>query len=191
METIDSNQSAATENSSGLFNHAIKWGAIMGVIAVAATLLLYIIDYSFLADWKVGIFFLLLFLGLVTYAGINYRNQVGGYLSYGKAFQHGFVTLAIGGLINIIFAIILHNVIDPELPQKLTDVTIENTAEMMSGFGAPEDKVEEQLDKMREDMPKRFTPTGQLISYLWALIVYAVVSAVSSLFVKKNAPETF
>jgi hypothetical protein len=191
METTDSTQSSISEPSSTLFSHAIKWGIILGVIAVVITLLLYIVDYSYLADWKVGIFTLLLFLGCVIYAGINYRSQVGGYLPYGKAFQHGFVLLATAGLIHIVFAIILHNVIDPELPQKITDATIEKTSEMLAGFGMQEDKIEEQLDKMREDMPERFTPGGQLISYLWALILYAVVSAVSSLFVKKNTPETF
>lgn len=190
METIDS-KNQAVEQSSGLVNHALRWGAIIGVGAIILTLVLYAVDYTYLADWKVGIFFLLVFLGLAVYSGINYRNSVGGYLSYGKAFQHGFIVLATAGLVNVLFGMVLHTVIDPDLAQNLTDATVEKTGEMLEGFGMPSDKIEEQLDKMKEDMPKRFAPAGQLISYLWGLIIYAIISAVSALIVKKNAPETF
>jgi hypothetical protein len=47
-----------------------------------------------------------LFIGLTIYAGINYRNEIGGFLPYGKAFQHGFVLMAVSGLISTIFAFI-------------------------------------------------------------------------------------
>lgn len=184
-------QTTTKTEAPALMNHALRFGAIMGVIAVILTLLLYAVDYTLLADLKIGILFLCIFLGFVIYAGINYRNETGGYISYGKAFQHGFITLATAGLINILFAIILYNVIDPEMPQKLADVMIENTEKMMMSFGAPSDRLEEQLDQMREEMPKRFQPGGQLISYLWALVVYAVISSVTSIFVKKNEPEIF
>lgn len=182
-------EQTTTTTAPTLMSHALRFGVIMGVIAIILTLVLYAVNYALLADWKIAILFLCIFLGYVIYAGINYRNETGGYISYGKAFQHGFIILATAGLINILFAIILYNVIDPEMPQKLTDVTIENTEKMMTSFGAPPDRMEEQLDKMREDMPKRFQPGGQLISYLWALIMYAVVSAITSAFVKRNEPE--
>lgn len=171
------------------YNHAVRFGSILGIIAIVLTLLTYALDYTLLADWKVGLFFLILFLGYVIYAGINYRNSIGGVLGYGKAFQHGFIVLAVAGIINTIFNIILHTAIDPDLAQNLTDATVEKTVAMLEGFGMPSDKIDEQVEKMRDEMPERFTFTGQLISYLWALIVYAVVSAITSLFVKKNEPE--
>jgi hypothetical protein len=183
-------ENTTTQNASPtLVQHAIKFGGILGGVGVALTLVLYAINYSLLADWKVGIFMILLFLGLLIYAGINYRNEIGGYLSYGKAFQHGILVLAISGLINLIFNGILYNVIDPELPQKLTDVTIEKTTEMMQGFGAPEDKIDEATEQMKVDMPARYTFVGLIKGYFWALIIYVIVSAVSSLIVRKNQPE--
>jgi hypothetical protein len=172
-----------------LVNHALRFGLIMGIIAIVLTLLLYVVDYSLLANWKIGILFLCIFLGYVIYAGINYRNSIGGFLSYGKAWQHGFLVLASAGLINILFAIILYNVIDPELPQKLTDVSIENAEKMLAGFGLSGDELDEQMEKMREDVPKRFSVSGQLISYLWALLIYAIISVITSIFVKRNEPE--
>lgn len=183
------NTTATETQSPSLVQHALRFGAIMGAIGIVITLLLYAIDYTFLADWKVGIVMILVFLGFVIYAGINYRNEAGGYLSYGKAFQHGFITLAVGGLINVIFSGILYGVIDPELPQKLTDVAVENAAKMMQSFGAPESKIDEQVAKLKEDMPARFSFVGQLKGYFWGLIIYAIISLITALFVRKAEPE--
>jgi hypothetical protein len=75
------------------------------------------------------------------------------------------------------------------MPQKLADAAIEKTGEMMSSFGAPEDAIDEQLDKMREEMPAQFGPVGLLKGYLMGLIFYAIVAAISGLVVRKNQPE--
>ena len=71
--------------------HAAKWGSILGGVSIVLTVIAYAADYTILADWKFGIFVLVLLLGATIYAGINYRNEIGGFVSYGKAFQHGFV----------------------------------------------------------------------------------------------------
>lgn len=183
MENTTSDQS-----NNSIFKHAIRSGAIMGGISIVITLLVYLVDYSVLVDWKYGLIMIAIFLGLVIYAGINYRTQIGGFISYGRAFQHGFITLAVGGFIGILFSILLYQVIDTEMPQKLTDASVEKTAAMMQSFGAPEDKTEEALDKMRDEMPARFGVLGQIKTYLFALIAYVVISAITSLIVRKNQP---
>ena len=170
-------------------SHAARYGAIMGGISVVITLLLYAVDYTMMAKWWVGLLMFAISIGVVIYGGINYRNQTTGYISYGKAYQHGYLTFLIGGLIGSIFSILLYTVIDPELPEKLTDAVIENTEEMMRGFGAPEDQIETQLDKMREDMPNTFSAMGVIKQFGIGLIIYAVLTAITSLFVKKNEPE--
>jgi hypothetical protein len=184
MEDNSTNTQAPT-----LFQHATKFGIIMGAVAIAITFVLYAIDYSMLADWKVGILILVAYIAVVIYAGINYRNEIGGFIPYGKAFQHGFIALAIAGLISVAGNIILYTVVDPELPEKLTEAAIEKTGEMLQGFGTPEDAIDEQMEKMREEMPANFGVVGLLKGYLWGLIFYAIVAAISGLVVRKNQPE--
>jgi uncharacterized membrane protein (DUF106 family) len=171
-----------------LFQHAAKWGAIFGVGSIVLTILLYVVDYTLLANWKM-IFLLLVFLGLVIYAGVNYRNQIGGFLPYGKAFQHGFIVFAVLGIITTLFTVILYMVIDTELPAKLTEVTIENTQKMMEGFGVPEDKMDEAMEKARENAQNQFSGFGLVKGYGIALIFYAILSLISAIFVRKNQPE--
>jgi hypothetical protein len=179
----------ANSESPTLMQHAIKFGAIMGAVGFVLTLLLYAVDYTLLADWKIGLLILAVFIGFVIYAGINYRGQIGGFINYGKAFQHAFIALAIAGLIGVLGNMLLYTVIDPELPTKLADAAVEKTAAMLESFGTPEEAIDEAVEKMKDEMPSKFGPVGLLTGYLWALIFYAVIAAISGLVVRKNQPE--
>jgi hypothetical protein len=177
-----------TQNTT-IFNHAIRWGGILGAVSILITMILYAVDYSLMVQLKTLFISLLIYLGLVIYAGINYRNSIGGFLSFGKAFQHGFLVLAISALISTIFNILLYTAIDPELPQKLTDASIENTRQMMENFGAPEDQVDEALEQARERSNDQFSVGGLALGYVWILVFSAIMALISGLIVKKNEPE--
>lgn len=183
MET-QNEQSAPTP----LINHAVKNGVILAVISIVCVMIIYVVDLSILATFKFLALVLLIGLGYVIYAGISYRNEIGGFMSYGKAFQHGFLVLAVSGLISTIFNLLLYFVIDPDLPNKLVEAIITNTEEMMAGFGAPQETVDKQLEEMRGTLPDQFTMGGLSLGYLKGLIFYAIIAAITSLFVRKNEP---
>src|SRR5258708_3330832 len=115
---MEENQS---QNQPTLVNHAIRWGLITAGASIVLTILCYVIDYTIMVEFKLLFISLAIYFGIMIYAGIDYRKSQDGYLTYGKAFQHGFLILAISGLVGTIFSFILYNVIDTELPQKLTD----------------------------------------------------------------------
>ena len=172
-----------------LFQHALKWGLIVGGISIALTCVAYAVDYSMLANWKFGIFVLALLIGLTIYAGINYRNEIGGFLAYGKAFQYGFILMAISGLISTLFTVLLYTVIDPELPAKLTDVALDNAQKMMEGFGMPEDQMDQAMEDARKRTENQFSMSGLAMSFGIGLIIYAVLASITSIFVRKNPPD--
>jgi hypothetical protein len=172
-----------------LFQHALRWGLIVGGISIALTCVAYAIDYAMLANWKFGIFVFVMFIGLAIYAGINYRGEIGGFMPYGKAFQHGFILMAISGLISTLFLALMYTVIDPELPAKLTDVSLENAEKMMESFGMPEDQMDKAMEDARKRTENQFTISGLGMSYGIGLIVYAVLSLITAIFVRKNPPE--
>ena len=176
------------DSPTSIYNHAIRFGIILGVISIVCVILSYVIDLSFMASFKFIGLMLVVGLGITIYAGINYRNEIGGYLPYSKAFIHGMLVLAISGLVSTVFNIVLYTVIDPELPQKLTDAVIENTEQMMQRFGAPQEGIDEATEKMRGELPANFAPAGLAFGYVKALIWYAIIAAITSLFVRKNEP---
>lgn len=179
----ENNSSAPT-----LLNHGIKWGAILGAISITLVVIWYVIDYTLMADWKVGIFSLLIYIGFTIYAGINFRGETGGYISFGKAFQHGFLIFAVSGLIASVFNLLLYTVIDPELPAKLTEAVLEKTAAMMEGFGAPEDQIDKAMEDARSRTENQYTPSGIAMGYGYLLIMSAIFSLITGLVVRKNEP---
>ncbi len=172
-----------------LIQHALRWGLIVGAISIAITCVLYAVDYAMLANWKTGILMFAILIGVTIYAGVNYRNEIGGFIPYGKAFQHGFVLMAVSGLIGTAFTMLLYTVIDPELPAKLTDVAIENAEKMLQGFGIPPDQMDKAMEDARRRTENQFSIKGIGMSYGIGLIIYAVLSLITSIFVKKNPPE--
>ena len=172
-----------------LFQNAIKWGLIMGAVSIVLTITLYAVDYSMLADWKTGILLIIIFMGITIYAGINYRNQIGGFMPYGKAFQHGFILMAVCGIVSTVFMILMYTVIDPELPQKLTDASIEKAEAMMESFGLSGDAMDKALEDARKRSEGHFSAFGAIKNYGFGLIFYAIVALITSLFVRKNQPE--
>jgi hypothetical protein len=171
------------------FNHAAKWGAIYGAVSIVISMLIYAIDFTLFAGFTFLIISLVVGFGFVIYGGINYRNEVGGYLAFGKAYIHGFIMFAVAAAISTAFSILLFTVIDPDLPQNLTDAIISNTEAMMQKFGAPQDSIDQTIDQMREEQPKNFAPFGLVKSYFFTLIWYAILSLITGLIVKKNQPE--
>lgn len=179
----------ATKQGTSFKNHVIRWGLITAAASIILTMLLYAIDYTLMVQLKFLFIFLAVYLGIAIYAGIDYRNSIGGFMGYGKAWQHGFFILALSGLVATLFSLLLYNVIDPELPQNLVDASMENTREMMVNFGAPEDTIDEALEKARVDTEERFTVKGTLMGYIYIAVFSAIMALISALFVRKNKPE--
>lgn len=171
-----------------MIQHGLRWAVIVGVVSILLTVVLYVIDYTLLVQLKVLFISLAIYFGFTIYAGIDYRKSAGGYLSYGKSWQHAMIIFAVSGLISSIFGLILYNVIDPELPANLTDAAIENQREMMLSFGAPEDQIDKAVEDARERTANQFTPSGMATGYLVVLVVSAFMALITSLFVRKNEP---
>jgi len=175
-------------STASLPTHGLRWGAILGVITIALTTVMYAVDYTLMINWKVSLLLTAIFIGFVIFAGFDFRKSAGGFLAYSKAFQHGIIVFAVSGLISTLFSLVLYTIVDPELPAKLTESAIETTTAMLEGMGVSEDAIDEAIEKSREETAKRFTLTGTLTSYAVALIVYAVLALITAIFVKKNEP---
>lgn len=182
----ESTQSPSETTS--LYQHAVRWGLIAGAVSVILTVIYYVIDVGLMVNWKVGLLTFAIYIGFAIYAGIQYRGMVGGYLSFGKAFQHGFVLFAISALVSTAFNIVLYTLIDSELAAKVTDAALAQTESMLRGFGTPEDAIEKAMEESRVKMADQFTAFGMIKSYLWMLIGCAVLALITSLFVRKNEP---
>jgi hypothetical protein len=171
-----------------LVQHGLRWGLILGVVAIVMAGAGYAIDYTMLVTLKWLGFILLVDIGFAIYAGIDFRNSVGGFLSYGKAWQHAMVIFAVAALMGTIFNFLLYFVIDTELPGKLAEASLENQRAMMAAMGAPESVIDTEIEKARERVANQFTASGLALGFGIILAISAVIALISSIFVKKNEP---
>lgn len=169
------------------FQAAIKPGLIMGLVALAVTYIAYFIDSSLLASAWFALVALVIFFGLIIYFGKQYREEIGGFMSFGVAFNFSFIAILISGIVTLIGQILLYHVIDPTLPQVLADITFENSLKMMESFGQDPDALPPSaLDEIRISTASSFTLTGQLKNFGFALIFYAIIALILAAILKKR-----
>ena len=105
---------------------ALKPGFVTGLIMLVITFIIYFIDYTYLVSAWYGFVSIIFFFGLVIYFGRQYRKEIGGFMTFGTAFQFAFVTLIIAGLVAMVGNILLYQVIHPGLSELLVKVQLEN-----------------------------------------------------------------
>ena len=172
-----------------LVKPAAKSGLTLGLIGIIITLLIYFINAKLLANMWVGISILVVSLTLVVLFGIAYRKQVGGYLSFKNAFLYSLILLLVAGLIGQSFNFLLFNVIDPDLPQLVTDAAIENTEKMLEKFNVPDEEMDKALERTENQMANQYKLSGVMKAYLYSVIIYAVISLITGAIVKRRNPE--
>lgn len=172
-----------------LINHAMKWGLIIGLLGVVVTLLMYVIDVTLFANAWTGLFLLVVFLAIISYGVIDYRKQIGGFLSFGKAWQHAFLVFIISGIIGLIFRILLFTVIDPEAAQIAIQASIEQGIAMAERFGANQAALDQAMPDIERRARESFEVSGMIKGFGWGLIFYAVLSLIAAAIGKKKEPE--
>ena len=174
------------EEQPTLMQHAMKFGIIIGIASVALTVIMYVIDPLLLINWKFGLLLLLIIVGIVAWAGIKYRNEIGGFMSFGTAYKHGFVLFVVMGVISTLFSLLLHTVIDPDLKNVLIEGSIAQTEAMMEGFGADAASIDQAIEEGRENIEQQFEVAGIIKGFGWSLLIYLVVSLITGAIAKKS-----
>lgn len=166
---------------------AVKPGLTMGLVALAVTYITYFIDAGLLASGWFALVALVIFFALIIYFGKEYRSELGGFMSFGTAFNFSFISILISGIVSLVGQILLFQVIDPSLPQVLADITFENSIKMMESFGQnPDSLPPATLDEIRNSTASTFTIGGQLKNFGFALIGYAIIALILAAILKKR-----
>ncbi len=155
-------------------------------ILIIYGLLIYVIDISLYVKWWYGISVLIISVALLIYFGINYRNSIGGILSYKDSFIYLYILSLFSALFQLIWGIIFFQVIDPELGDKLSQLVIESTVSVMESFGSGGEAIDATIEQLEADVPQSFTPIGQIKNFGWQFLTAAVSSGIIAIFVKKN-----
>jgi len=165
----------------------LRWGLILGGLQIAFTAVQYMIDPALMIAWWNSLLALGLLIALMVAAALERRKALGGYLSYGESVWLMCRVCMVGGLLSVVFIGLLYNVIDTELDEKMKELTLEKTEQMLENFNAPSDQIEETMEAMeKRDFSQ--TPRSLGIAWMVSLIFGLFLALIASAFTRKNEP---
>lgn len=167
--------------------HNLRYGLYLGLISVAFSLAVVLIDYTLLQETAVSLIPTVLTIAILVIAGRDLKEKQGGYLSFKKAFLSSFVIYAIAGAIIVIYQILLYNVFAPEIAENLLKETTNQQVAVLEMMGMSDEEIDQQVAQAQER--NIFSPTWQLIGYAGNLVLGLIIAAIIAAIVKKNKPE--
>lgn len=168
-------------------NPAIKYGLIGGFISILLQAIFYLMGVELMATWWVGILILIAIITLYVVLSLRIRKDNGGFITFKEAFVRTLIMCFIAGTISTLFGLLLYHVIDPELPEKLQNAILEKTTSMMERMGAPQEKIDEVVEKMNE-AGNSFSVKGQIMSYFKGIIFGLIFALIMAAIMKKARP---
>jgi hypothetical protein len=167
--------------------HNLRYGLYLGLISVAFSAVIVLIDYTLLQETAVSLIPIVLTIAILIIAGRDLKEQQGGYLSFKEAFVSSFIIYAIAGAIIVIYQILLYNVFAPEIAESLQKESLNQQVAVWEMMGMSDEEIDEAAAAVQDK--NLFGPTWQLIGYAGNLLFGLVIAAIIAAIVKKKKPE--
>lgn len=166
------------ENKNDILKHSATYGAIIGFALIIYTILLYIADLS-LSRGLGYLSYVIIIAGL--YIGIKRfrENEPSEAIKYSKALGVGVLICVFLGFIGSVFTYLQFRFIDPDLVNKI----LEMSEEKLLDRGLSEDMIEMQSEFMMKFMSPGIMALSSFISYIFMGTVFSLILAA---FLKKE-----
>ena len=131
--------------SNSLGRSAMFYGAIIGIILVFFTFIVYLAKLS--TNQFIGIVQWVIMIVAIYFSAKKYRDEsLNGYISYGKALGFSTLTIFFASLIIGFFTYLLYAFIDPSLIDNILQVSEEN----MIAQGMDDDQIDMALEMTKK-----------------------------------------
>lgn len=165
-------------------NTMLTYGLILGGVSIIFNLMLFFLDMHTQQSPAVGIVSVVIMIGVLMFAFIQFKKANEGFLSLGEALKLGLGISLVAAIIGVIYSFVLTEVMDPGMMQKVLDMQMEtiraNNPEMS----------QEAMDATRSMSEKFSTPLiRSAIQLIIALFIGFIISLIGGLILKKSRPE--
>ena len=146
--------------------------------------MLFFLDMHTQQSPAVGIVSVVIMIGVLMFAFIQFKKANEGFLSLGEALKLGLGISLVAAILGVIYSFVLTEVMDPGMMQKVLDMQMEtiraNNPEMS----------QEAMDATRSMSEKFSTPLiRSAIQLIIALFIGFIISLIGGLILKKSRPE--
>ncbi len=172
------------EQKSSNFKVALTNGIYLGIVLIFYSIILWILGVE-REHWLQYLSFLIMLIGTFI-AQKNWRDKYNeGFLTYGKAFSNGFLTILFGSILTAVYTYAFFEFIAP--------------AEHLAMLEAAEERIFDQNPNISEeefDMAWKWTSMMMkpwmlaILGILGSVFAGLIFSAITSIFIKKE-PQQF
>ncbi len=173
------------------FNVTSTYGAVSAAVNFALIVLLYLVNMNLLAEWYVGILALVIIVVFLFLGTAAARKANEGAFSFGQAWMASMTVAFVAQILSAALTLVLYQVIAPELPGVLEEITLDKSREMMEGFGMSGDMLELQMSELKKAMSEAYTAKGLAKNSMGAMLMWAVVSLIVAAITRRNQPSEF
>jgi len=146
---------------------ATKWALLYTIAAIIVTYTLQFLNLDQNSSWKyVSMVF---FIGFLLLAQKEYKDQLGGYITFGNAFSAGFRYSVFAGLLVALFTYLYYSFLSPQMFDKM----LETVQTAMEEKNAPSNVVDSTMSFYRG--------WGKIIFPFFAAIGSAIIGSIISL----------
>lgn len=186
MNTIDNPLTPTDQGDVSFMQTAIRYGLIGGAASVAVNLVAQLLGWA--DGSNMGMAALVGIVGMAVYIvaqvmGVRHHrdNELGGYISFGRAFLVCLVIAMIMAVIAAVWNYIYLNFIDPDMMERMTEML----REQYENMGMSEEDIENALSMV--DMTT--SPLVQLASGIFGgAIMGGVIGLIIGAIMKKEQP---
>jgi uncharacterized membrane protein YeaQ/YmgE (transglycosylase-associated protein family) len=125
-------------------------------------------------------------MGFFIAAQVQTKKAQGGYASFREMFSAFMIGAIVYMVISTLFGLLLFQVIDTGLGDRMKEKTIVAMSERFESMGMEGEQLDESLAKMEEQ--DNYSVVGQLKSFLYAILIFGVIGAIASLITRKDKP---
>ncbi|WP_372774106.1 DUF4199 domain-containing protein [Mangrovibacterium sp.] len=169
------------EEKSTFWKSAMTAGLYLGIILIVYNVILYATGQNL--NTSLGIISYAIMAAGVVHYQLQYRNhELGGFISYGKAFGYGVSLMAFAGIIQSAYTVILMKYIDPGLIDQIRIMQ----EEQMLKQGVPDEQIEMASQIMGVFQNPLIIAFSGLLTFAF---IGVIISLVSSIYVKKQDDE--
>lgn len=167
-----------------LKNIMITYGLMLGGISIVFNLMLFFLKMHYEQSTAVGIVSVVIMIGVLLFAFIQYKKSNEGFISLSEAIKIGLGVSLISAILGIIYAFILTEFLDPGMMEKVLDLQMEKIR------ASNPEMSQEALDSTRSMSEKFSSPLiRSAFQLIFALFIGFIISLIGGLIVKKSRPE--
>ncbi|MDY8137234.1 DUF4199 domain-containing protein [Aquimarina sp. 2201CG5-10] len=159
----------------------ITYGLVLGIILSSHRIIIYLTNNITSNNWVIAVTELMLLTSVIIYGIYKYKKSNDDFLKLGQAMKIGIGVSFIGGIVTFIWFLLLLNVIDPDVYNRIVQ------AKLNSGISNNSDISQEQIERSIA-VSETFSSSYMLTAFLTVsnLLFGSIISLIGGVIMYKK-----